>query len=102
MKSCGVPYLLVAPAKLMLASVKGSAASGTFVLTALNGPVSTFTIRVAAGMASNIKVRPSSGSLPANGRMAVTVTVTSKVALNTHVIVDPGNIMVTVVLTIKP
>jgi hypothetical protein len=85
----------------VLASLKGQAVSGTFVLTALTGPVSHFTIRIPAAMATKVKVRPSGGSLPANGRVTITVTVISYVALNTYLTVDPGNITVTVLLSIK-
>ena len=52
-------------------------------------------------MAGKIKVAPSGGSLPAIQHVTVTVTVTSKVALNTYVTVEPGNITVRVVLKIK-
>jgi hypothetical protein len=37
-----------------------------------------------------------------NGTVEVTVTVTSKVALTTHVVVEPGNLTVTVVYKLKP
>ena len=38
----------MAPDKLMLTSKSGTPASGSFVLTAANGPVSHYTVRVAA------------------------------------------------------
>ncbi len=94
-------HLLVAPGKLMLTSVSGKPASGSFVLTAANGPVPHYTVGVAA-MASKVKVAPAAGSLQVNGKVKVTVTVTSKVALTTDVIVKPGNLTVTVVYKPKP
>ena len=94
-------HLLVAPGKLMLTSVSGKPASGSFVLTAANGPVLHYTVGVAV-MASNVKVAPAAGSLQVNGKVKVTVTVTSKVALTTDVIVKPGNLTVTVVYKPQP
>src|SRR5207237_611421 len=41
-------YLLVAPARLVLTSKSGTPASGFIRLTALNGPVPHYTVRVAA------------------------------------------------------
>jgi DNA-directed RNA polymerase specialized sigma24 family protein len=93
-------YLLVAPDKLVLTAVKGKTASGFFVVTATGAPVS-YTIKVPAAMAGKVTVAPSKGSLPANGHVTVTVTVTSMVALNTYVTVEPGNLIVQVVLKIK-
>ena len=94
-------YLLVAPARLVLTSKSGTPASGIIRLTALNGPVPHYTVRVAADP-GRVKVAPAGGSLPANRTVAVTVTVTSKVALTTHVVVGPGNITVTVVYKPQP
>jgi hypothetical protein len=92
-------YLVVAPNSLQLVSTTGKAASG-FLLTAKNGPVSDYTITVPAAMAGKVTVSPSRGSLPAGGFVEVTVTVTSKVALTTHITVEPGNLTVTVVFKI--
>ena len=94
-------YLLLAPDKLMLTSAKGKAASGFFVATATGGPVSEYTVEVPAGVAGQVTVSPSKGSLPANGYAVVTVTVISNAALSTHVTVEPGNLTVTVVYKIK-
>ena len=52
-------------------------------------------------MAGKVTVSPSNGSLPASGYVTVTVTVTSTVALNTYVTVEPGNLTITVMLKIK-
>jgi Sigma-70 region 2 len=94
-------YLLVTPARLVLTSKSGTPARGFIRLTALNGPVSHYTVRVAADP-GRVKVAPAGGSLPVNGSVEVSVTVTSKVALTTHVVVGPGNITVTVVYKPQP
>jgi len=94
-------YLLVAPGKLMLTSKSGTPVSGSFVLTATNGPVSNYTVRVAA-MPARVMVAPAGGSIPAGGHVKVTVRVTSKVGLTTHIVVQPGNLTVTVVYKVKP
>jgi len=91
----------VAPDKLVLTSKSGQPASGFFVLTAANGPVAHYTVRVAA-LAGRVRVAPAGGSLPVNGYAEVTVTVTSKVALTTRVVVEPGDLTVTVVYKPKP
>ncbi len=85
----------------MFTAVKGKTISGLFVLTATGGPVSEYSIGVPAAMAGKVTVSPSRGSLPAGGHVAVTVTVTSNVALSTHVTVMPGNLAIQVMLKIK-
>jgi len=90
-------HLRVAPDTLVLMSATGQPASGSFKLTATGGPVSHFAIKFAAVAGGQIRVSPTGGSLPANGSVVVTVTVTSKVALDTHLTVEPGNLIVTVV-----
>jgi hypothetical protein len=94
-------YLLVAPDQLMLTSKAGHPASGFFVLTAANGPVAQYTVRVTA-KAGKVSVAPASGSLAINGFVEVTVTVTSKVALTTQIVAEPGDLSVTVVYQPKP
>jgi hypothetical protein len=94
-------YLLVAPGKLMLTSKSGTPARGYFGLTAANGPVSDYTARVAS-MPGRVTVAPAGGSLLADGHVEVTVTVTSKAGLTTHIVVQPGNLAVTVVYKVKP
>ena len=89
------------PGRLVLTTAKGKAVSGFFVLTATGGPVSEYAIAVPAAMAGKVTVSPSRGSLPANGYVAVTVTVTSNVALNTDLTVEPGNLTIRVTLKIK-
>ena len=56
-------YLLVAPGKLMLTSKSGTPASGSFLLTAANGPVSNYTVRVAA-MPGRVTVAPAERVYP--------------------------------------
>jgi hypothetical protein len=85
----------------MLTSKPGQPASGFFVLTAANGPVAQYTVRLAAGGAK-VSVAPASGSLALNGFVQVTVTVTSKTALAAQIVVEPGNLSVTVVYKPKP
>ncbi len=93
--------LLAAPDKLLLTAAKGKAASRFFVLTTTGGPIGEYTIKVPAAVAGKVTVSPSKGSLPANGYAVVTVTVTSNVALDTYVTVEPGNLTISVVLEIK-
>jgi hypothetical protein len=85
----------------MLTSKPGQPASGFFVLTATNGPVAQYTVRIAA-KAGRVSVAPAAGSLALNGFVEVTVTVTSKTALATQIVVEPGNLSVTVVYKPKP
>ena len=99
--SLGRGTLKVTPAALKLTSTAGKAVSGTFILSAVGGPVRNYTISVPAAMAAKVKVSPAAGSLPGDGWVTVTVTVTSKVAVNTRLTVDPGNVAVTVALSIK-
>jgi hypothetical protein len=94
--------LKASPTKLVLTAVKGKAATGTFILTAVGGPVDNFLIRVPAGVGSKVTVSPFAGSLPSAGdRMAVTVTVKSLLSLHTRVTVIPGGLVVAILLTIK-
>jgi hypothetical protein len=94
-------YLLLAPDHLTLTSKAGKPASGFFVLTAASGPVPQYTVRVVA-KAGKVSVAPSAGSLALNGFVEVNVTVTSKTALSTQIVVEPGNLSVTVVYQPKP
>jgi hypothetical protein len=92
--------LLAAPDKLALTAAPGKTASGHFLLATEGGAVK-YTIRVPAAVAGRVKVSPSTGSVTAGYYVTVVVTATSKVALNTYVTVEPGNLTVQVVLTIK-
>ena len=88
------------PAELVLTSAKGKTASGEFLLTAVGGPVNPYLIKVPPGLAGKVTVAPAKGSLAAGGWVTVTVTVTRKVALSTHLTIDPGNLSVTIVLKV--
>ena len=94
-------FLLVTPSKLMLTSKSGTPVSGSFMLSAAYGPVSNYTVRVAA-MPGRVTVAPAGGSLWVGGHVRVTVTVTSKTGLTTHIVVQPGNLTVTVIYQLKP
>ena len=97
----GQGYLLLAPDRLLLTSASGKPASGFFVITAANGPVNQYTVKVPAGVAGVVSVSPSKGSLQAGGYAEITVTVTSTTALTARLTVEPGNLTVTVVYKIK-
>jgi hypothetical protein len=71
------------------------------MLSAAYGPVSNYTVRVAA-MPGRVTVAPAGGSLWVGGHVRVTVTVTSKTGLTTHIVVQPGNLTVTVIYKVKP
>ncbi len=91
----------MAPDTVSLTSTAGKAASGKFVLSAADGPVGDYVIKVPAGLSGEMTVTPAKGSLAKGGSVTVTVTVTSKTALNSDVTVDPGSITVKVLLAIK-
>ena len=82
----------------MLVLQNGKRASGVFLLTAVNGPVSAYTIKVPAAVAGRVTVSPTHGSLRAGGFVSVTVTVTGKTALTTKLTVKPGSRIVQVVV----
>ena len=88
----------MAPDKLVLVLQNGKAARGAFSLSAVNGPVSAYTIKVPAAAAGRVTVSPAHGSLPAGGFVSVTVTVTGKAALTTGLTVEPGRLIVQVVV----
>jgi hypothetical protein len=100
-RSPGPGVLEATPGRLTLTATAGKAVSGTFILSAVGGPVSNYTISVPAGVAGKVKVSPAQGSIPGGGWVSVTVTVTSKVAVDTQLTVDPGRVAVIVVLSIK-
>jgi hypothetical protein len=90
-------YLVAAPDQLILVPAKGKT-HGTFVLTAINGPVSHFVITVPPEMADRVKVTPASGSLPSGGVVTVTVTVAGQAALDALLTVNPGHLTIEVML----
>jgi DNA-directed RNA polymerase specialized sigma24 family protein len=89
------------PDALMLTSTAGKAVSGTFILSAVGGPVGHYAITVPAAVSGKITVSPAQGSLPDGGWVTVTVTVTSKTAVKSYITVSPGGLKVAVALAIK-
>jgi DNA-directed RNA polymerase specialized sigma24 family protein len=90
--------LRVSPNVLVLSAVTGKPASGTFIVTAVGGPVN-FVVTSSNG---KVSVSPASGSLSAAGSWTtVTVTVRSTVAFTASLTVKPGNLVVTVRFSIK-
>jgi hypothetical protein len=88
----------VAPNSLSLSAVKGQAARGTFLMTAVGGPVNF----VITSSNAKVTVSPWHGSLGSAGsRLTVTVTVHSLVSFSAHLTLAPGNLVVTVKFTIK-
>jgi hypothetical protein len=87
----------VTPHQLVLSAVKGKAASGTFIVSAVGGPVNF----VVASPNSKVIVSPLAGSLSAGSWITVTVTVRSNIALSVRLTVSPGNLVVTVLFSIK-
>ena len=53
-------------------------------------------------MPGRVTVAPADGYLRDGGTVTVTITVTSKVALTTQVIVEPGSLTITVVYKLRP
>jgi hypothetical protein len=86
---------------MTLTSTSGTPVRGSFALIAANGPVPDYTVRVAA-LPGRVTAAPAGGSLLAGGHVEVTVRVTSKAGLTTHIVVQPGNLTVTVVYKVKP
>lgn len=84
----------------MLTAIKGQAATGTFDLFAVGGPV-RWVIHVPAAVGVTVTVSPSSGYLRADSWVVVHVTVKSLVSLTTRLVADPGNVIITIVLSIK-
>lgn len=86
---------------MLLTLVKGQTATGFFVLTAVNGPVSDYTISLTGGMAGRVTVSPSAGSLQNGGYVQVAVRVTGAGPLTTRLTVEPGNLTVMVIVKAK-
>ncbi len=92
---------MLAPAQLLLTLVRGQTANGFFVLTAVNGPVSNYTISVTGGMAGRVMVSPSAGSLEDGGYVQVIVKVTGAGPLTTRLTVEPGDLTVMIIVRVK-
>jgi len=89
--------LLVSLSQLKLVAVTGLP-TGTFTLTAQGGPVSSYSI---SGGGGQLTVSPTSGSIAAGGRVTITVTATSLIAIDTTLTINPGGQSVTVLLTLS-
>jgi RNA polymerase sigma factor (sigma-70 family) len=85
--------LSVSPTTVLLSPLLG----GTLTLTATGGPVS-WSISEPASLLGELIVTPLSGTLSAGGSATVTITATSLLSLDTHLTVQPGGQVVTVVL----
>jgi Sigma-70 region 2 len=93
--------LTVTPAELKLTAAAGKVARGTFRLGAVGGPVTHWVISVPAAVAGKVTLSRYSGSLTSGDWVVITVSVQSKVAVDTRLTVSPGHLTVTVVLSIK-
>ncbi len=89
------------PAELKLTAAAGKVARGTFRLGAVGGPVTHWVITVPAAVAGKVTLSRYSGSLTAGNWVLITVSVQSKVAVDTRLTVSPGDLTVTVVLKIS-
>ncbi len=93
--------LTVTPARLTLAAPAGKVARGAFRLGAVDGPVTHWVITVPAAAASKVTLSRYSGSLASGDWVMITVSVQSKVAVDTRLTVSPGDVTVTVMLKIS-
>ena len=93
--------LTVSPARLALTAAAGKVARGTISLTAVDGPVTDWSIQVPTAVAGKVTLSRYSGSLASGARVVITVSVQSKVAVDTTLSVNPGLLHVIVVLKIS-
>jgi hypothetical protein len=87
--------LSVGSTTITLSPLPGSSAS--FTLTALNGPV-TWSVTLSQGLAGDLSVSPSSGTLAEGASTTVTATVGTLLTAGGQLTADPGGIAVTVAL----
>ncbi len=88
--------LVASVSHLELVAVNGHG-TGSFTLTARDGPVGGYSISGASGLT----VSPASGSLASGGSVTITVTSTSLIALDDTLTINPGGATVTVVLNVS-
>ncbi len=93
--------LTVSPARLALTAAAGKVARGTIILTAVDGPVTDWSIQVPTAVAGKVTLSRYSGSLASGAQAVITVSVQSKVAVDTTLTVNPGLLHVIVVLKIS-
>jgi RNA polymerase sigma factor (sigma-70 family) len=85
--------LKVSERTILLSTEKG----GTLTLTASGGPV-PWSIATPSSLIGTLTVSPSSGTLAAGQSVTVTVSVTSLIAVDSRLTVNPGGISVTIVV----
>jgi RNA polymerase sigma factor (sigma-70 family) len=74
----------------------GGPPTGSFTLTANGGPVASYTIAVPDGLAPDLAVTPSSGSLADGESVTITVTWNGEGSLDAQLTVAPGGLLVNV------
>ena len=85
--------LTVTPTRILLTPGRG----GSLTLTASGGPV-TWSIAETSSLLGHVTVSPSAGTLASGQSVTVSLIVTSPVSVHSQLIVNPGGIMVTVVV----
>jgi RNA polymerase sigma factor (sigma-70 family) len=85
--------LKVSARRILLSTGKG----GTLTLTASGGPV-PWSIATPSSLIGTLTVSPTSGTLAAGQSVTVTVSVTSLIAVDSRLSVNPGGISVTIVV----
>jgi RNA polymerase sigma factor (sigma-70 family) len=91
--------LALSTGTLRLVSVKG-VATAKFTLTAHGGPV-RYSVTPGGALAGSMTVTPSAGTLAAGASVTITVTSTSRVALDGQLTVSPGGRTIAVVLSVS-
>lgn len=91
----GQGTLSVSPSSVVLTSLL----SGTCTLTAAGGPVS-WSISVPSGLLGKLTASPVSGTLAAGQSVRVTITVSGLASLDAQLTVNPGGLLITVLLEI--
>jgi hypothetical protein len=69
---------------------------GTVTLTAMGGPVSLYSISIAASADGALAVSPSTGTLFAGQSVTLTLSLTKVMNLDTEIFIDPGDVTITV------
>jgi hypothetical protein len=77
----------------------GGLPSGTFTLTAVNGPISLYELNVGDSADGALSVSPSSGTLAEDQSVTITLSLTKLMSLDTQVTIEPGDLVITVLYT---
>ena len=77
----------------------GGLPEGTFTLTAVNGPVSLYWLTVGSSADGALTVSPPNGTLPQGQTVTITLSLTEEESLDTQVVINPGDAMITVLYT---